>query len=454
MDEKAKSRAFYVSRLAELEAVGRVKDYLVDNLKDKTSFQNFVKNLDKDELLKKAGWEKDGGWYWETVYRTNTMSAFNAGRAEAFEEYEPEFLEFIGIEDFRQTPVCAARSGIVKKRTDPFWKSNFPPLHFNCRSTVRPVYAEEVAAFGIKESAEVSFPDAPAKGFGQYPINTPSKSIQEKNLESPRKFLGENSQWDKVTDNLKKRYEKTQNTPVATDLVNELKKYPFFKSVPKELKADFENDLLKVEPEQLSFLVKHAKTMKGKLDYTRGIPHYDDWSKKIFLNLKREGERSLVSGYSTDVVAFLHESGHWLDYNRKGGSIHDNLPKLKELIQKDALNYVNQLLGSSGKIESFETLDKSREVDGLYVKILEYEIAKKSAVRNGVSDLINGASYGKIKDGYYHESEYWKQDGTLEEEAIAHFFAARGSGGERLKETKKAFPTAYKYFDDFIRREE
>ena len=184
MEEKAKSRAFYVSRLAEMEAVERVKQYLVDNLKDKTSFQNFVKNLDKDELLKKAGWEKDGGWYWETVYRTNTMSAFNAGRAEAFDEYEPEFLEFIGIEDFRQTPVCAARSGIVKKRTDPFWKKNFPPLHFNCRSTVRPVYAEEAAAFGIKESAEVSFPDAPAKGFGRNPA----------------------AEWDEVTEEVKERY--------------------------------------------------------------------------------------------------------------------------------------------------------------------------------------------------------------------------------------------------------
>ena len=184
MDEKAKSRAFYVSRLAELKAVGRVKDYLVDNLKDKTSFQNFVKNLDKDELLKKAGWEENGGWYWETVYRTNTMSAFNAGRAEAFEEYEPEFLEFIGIEDFRQTPVCAARSGIVKKRTDPFWKKNFPPLHFNCRSTVRPVYAEEAAAFGIKESADVSLPDAPAKGFGRNPA----------------------AEWDEVTEGVKERW--------------------------------------------------------------------------------------------------------------------------------------------------------------------------------------------------------------------------------------------------------
>ena len=145
-----------------------------------------MKNLDKDELLKKAGWEEDGGWYWETVYRTNTMSAFNAGRAEAFEEYEPEFLEFIGIEDFRQTPVCASRSGIVKKRTDPFWKKNFPPLHFNCRSTVRPIYAEEAEAFGIKESENVSLPDAPAKGFRRNPAEN----------------------WDGVTEEVKARYER------------------------------------------------------------------------------------------------------------------------------------------------------------------------------------------------------------------------------------------------------
>ena len=68
--------------------------------------------------------------------------------------------------------------------------------------------------------------------------------------------------------------------------------------------------------------------------------------------------------------------------------------------------------------------------------------------------MINGASDGKIDGGYSHNENYWQQKGTLEEEAIAHFFAARGSGGERLKETKKAFPTAYKYFNDFVRREE
>ena len=162
-----------------------------------------------------------------------------------------------------------------------------------------------------------------------------------------------------------------------------------------------------------------------------------------------------MSGFKTDLNAFLHESGHWLDYNSLGGTkIQDELPKLKELIQKDALNYVNQILGDRGRIESFETLNKRRKADREYIDIIKNEIAKKSATRNCVSDLINGASDGKIDGGYSHNENYWQQKGTLEEEAIAHFFAARGSGGERLKETKKAFPTAYKYFNDFVRREE
>ena len=51
---------------------------------------------------------------------------------------------------------------------------------------MRPVYAEEAAAFGIKESAEVSFPDAPAKGFGRNPAEN----------------------WDGVTEEVKARYER------------------------------------------------------------------------------------------------------------------------------------------------------------------------------------------------------------------------------------------------------
>ena len=56
---------------------------------------------------------------------------------------------------------------------------------------MRPVYAEEATAFGIKESAEVSFPDAPAKGFGRNPA----------------------AEWDEVTEGVKERYARIRSFP-------------------------------------------------------------------------------------------------------------------------------------------------------------------------------------------------------------------------------------------------
>ena len=423
MDEKAKSRAFYVSRLAELEAVGRVKDYLVDNLKDKTSFQNFVKNLDKDELLKKAGWEKDGGWYWETVYRTNTMSAFNAGRAEAFDEYEPEFLEFIGIEDFRQTPVCASRSGIVKKRTDPFWKKNFPPLHFNCRSTVRPVYAEEAAAFGIKESAEVSFPDAPAKGFGHNP----------------------SAEWNEVTEGVKERYE---NLLDEIKVKNEFDGYLFFEDAPFDIKIDFAKDLKKITSSHRFLLLKYTKNMKVNLK-SKIWPCYIPSENKIYLSIKNQKRKDALLGFKTNMTTFLHESGHWLDYNViPGKSISDLMPELKNYLIEDSLRYINQLAPKEKRIHDFNF--RMTQENRSFAKEIAEKIEKNEA-RAIISDLISAASQCKIIDGYYHKKDYWEKGKNIENETIANFFEAKGCGGKILSETKKAFPKTFGYFESVTR---
>ena len=349
MDEKAKSRAFYVSRLAELEAVGRVKDYLVDNLKDKTSFQNFVKNLDADELLKKAGWKEDGGWYWETVYRTNTMSAFNAGRAEAFDEYEPEFLEFIGIEDFRQTPVCAARSGIVKKRTDPFWKKNFPPLHFNCRSTVRPVYAEEAEAFGIKESHASK--------------ETRSKKIREKDLKDIHSILIDNPNingiWtmDNLSDNEVAFYNREYgiivfngNRGEIVDLKNAAKKIKNKKTTELTKKEYLALEALEHELTHASFAINiTAKTEELKKEiltelYARTKIALRD---EVESNALRKQIITESLGYP-DLIQkdFLNES--LLEYNK--GSVE----KLNRALEKDLMKSAEGESVSMSNLDQFD----------------------------------------------------------------------------------------------------
>ena len=252
-----------------------------------------------------------------------------------------------------------------------------------------------------------------------------------------------------MTDNLKKRYEKTQNTPVATDLVNELKKYPFFKSVPKELRDDFERDLLNVEVDQLKILVKYAKEMKVDFQHKVSGAYYSLENQKIYFDLGKKDLRSLVSGFKTDVIAFLHESGHWLDDNISEYPIHIELSDLRKKLNKDALRYVNSFLPKKMKLKDFNgDTEAHRKAYG----IIAEKILEKRFLRSEVSDLINGLSSGKIKAGFGHPVGYWDTIGSLESETIAGFFVARGSGGERLAEVRKAFPVAYKYFENYLRK--
>lgn len=186
-----KTRAFTVGRLSQLDAIDRVRTHLLKQIEGSTSSLNeFIEAIEADELLQVAGFSSESPWYLETVYRTNTMTNYNAGRAQEFQESKPVALEFLGIEDSRQTAVCAERTGIILPASDPFWERNWPPLHFNCRSTIRAIYKEEADVLGLdissitKESKKKlgGIADT-SNGFGANPIkdnamwrNTPEMS--------------------------------------------------------------------------------------------------------------------------------------------------------------------------------------------------------------------------------------------------------------------------------------
>ena len=168
--------AWTVGRLTQVDAIEKVRKHYVAQLEGETSsLAGFIKSITEDEALKVAGFSDEKPWYYETVYRTNIMSDYNAGRAQSFENDNPEAMEFIGIEDSRQTGICAARTGTILPYTDPWWQSNWPPLHYNCRSTVRAIYREEIEEKGLKiNSKENNLPklepgEEALKGFGSYP---------------------------------------------------------------------------------------------------------------------------------------------------------------------------------------------------------------------------------------------------------------------------------------------
>jgi hypothetical protein len=173
--DKMRYRAFTVSRLADGDAVRHVQSMLVKAMDEGSGIQQFLQ-LTEGQLADAAGMGRGAGWYYETVYRTNTATAYNVGRAIGFEETPPIALELIGIDDTRQTEICHALTVPPFRRSygDPVWEHMWPPFHFNCRTTVRAIYDESEIedAGGPDKFYSRGTPDyTPDKGFGTYPLD-------------------------------------------------------------------------------------------------------------------------------------------------------------------------------------------------------------------------------------------------------------------------------------------
>jgi len=172
--DKMRYRAFTVSRLADGDAVRQVQSMLTKAMDEGSGIQEFLQ-LTEGQLADATGMGKGAGWYYETVYRTNTSTAYNVGRAIGFEETPPVALELIGIDDLRQTELCHSLTVPPFRRPygDPAWDHLWPPFHFNCRTTVRAIYDESEIedAGGPDNFYTKSTPEyTPAKGFGTYPL--------------------------------------------------------------------------------------------------------------------------------------------------------------------------------------------------------------------------------------------------------------------------------------------
>ena len=142
-----KCYAFTVGRLSQLDMIEKVQRAYLGQLESSAlNIDDFLKNVGTI-LGKDSGYQK----YYELVFRTNIQKDYNAGKAMQMMEDPPLFLEFVGIDDERQSDICAARTGVVLPYTDPWWDNNWPPLHYNCRSTIREIFEDEALERGLIE---------------------------------------------------------------------------------------------------------------------------------------------------------------------------------------------------------------------------------------------------------------------------------------------------------------
>lgn len=168
LDAAARSRAFTVSGLASVALVTEVHQAIDRAVAEGTTLADFQRTM--GPKLAEA-WGAPNAPRLETIFRTNVQTSYNAGRfaqmsTPTMRKIRP-FWRFVSILDGRTTETCAPLNNVVRPVDDPFWQTSWPPLHFNCRSTVVSLSRAQAAeAGGVSELPEAA---PPGRGFGSSP---------------------------------------------------------------------------------------------------------------------------------------------------------------------------------------------------------------------------------------------------------------------------------------------
>ncbi len=163
LSAEAKRRAFTMAGIAELDRLAWLHQTLVDALEAGQTLDEWRKRVMERFQTAHPG-------HLETAFRTNVQSAYSAGRwaqlnHPAVKKTRPYWM-YDAILDARTTVICRERDGTVLPADDPWWRSNTPPLHFNCRSGIRALTEADAKRRGITEAPTA---EPPEEGFGLPP---------------------------------------------------------------------------------------------------------------------------------------------------------------------------------------------------------------------------------------------------------------------------------------------
>lgn len=133
--------AFRIAGVEEEALVRAVHGKINDALEGQGTLGEFLR--DAPAIFDTFGVTRRSRHHLETMFRTNTLTALNAGKWE--EAHDPDLQEFFplyrysAILDDRVRPVHARMHGFTAPIDDPIWETWWPPNGFQCRCTVVPL---------------------------------------------------------------------------------------------------------------------------------------------------------------------------------------------------------------------------------------------------------------------------------------------------------------------------
>ncbi len=171
--EKAQAKAFTVAGVLKIDALQAIRGSLDQTLEKGETFTKWKDGL-VPELEKLGLWGRHkllndetgelktlSPWRLETIFRTNTQTAYMAARyhAQFANVDERPYWQYVAINDGRTRPSHAALHGRVFRYDDPIWQTHYPPNGFNCRCRVRALTAEQMHAEGLALSSSAGLLD-------------------------------------------------------------------------------------------------------------------------------------------------------------------------------------------------------------------------------------------------------------------------------------------------------
>ena len=183
LEPKLRFRAFSVARLAQLDYVDAARQVLSRAMESgKGVAETYKQWKTLQTLIGDNAMELRPG-YWENVFRTNTQTAYTAGKLMQFQNNPPPAWRLLIVEDSRTSDICLGllhdgKQSLTLAADHPFWAAfGYPPYHFQCRTGLQAVYQSE-----IEGGVEMDNPGMknlrdrfkPMKGFGGNPLDKES----------------------------------------------------------------------------------------------------------------------------------------------------------------------------------------------------------------------------------------------------------------------------------------
>jgi len=177
LNSRARMQSWWFSGGDELRLVQDVFDEIAKALNTGEAFGDFKKRVSAKLA---SAWGGANPHRVETIWINAMQRAYSGGRYRqltkpVMKRMRP-FWEYDAVLDGRTTTICKERDGKVVAQDDPWWDSNYPPLHHRCRSGVRALTKRQAKRKGITTGP--NFDERPQDGFGASPKNDMSATVK------------------------------------------------------------------------------------------------------------------------------------------------------------------------------------------------------------------------------------------------------------------------------------